>query len=356
MPCSTLGDNCHVRPRFSVVLVVRNRADVIGRAVAGVLAQTFGRFELVVVDDGSTDDTVAVARSVADRRVRIVRQEHAGTAAARTTGVLQARGELVAVLDVDDEVNPGWLARFGQLLDASGASFVGCGGEQVHRDGSRTRITNARGRTGAYVVDRELLVDIGAFGGPLRPPRPAEVLERLVTRIELQGLVAVHTPESLVQWNETPEPERLETMHAEDHAAPQARLRAAQQAIDALARSPIPDEHQLARYATIGGIAAVQAGEPAAARRLFGLARSSRPEVARHWARWLVSCCSPVATRVWCSEPTPTEQRSEVCRDSAAPDSTAPDSTQLNSTAERDETASEPPTAESVRRLDVAHR
>jgi glycosyltransferase involved in cell wall biosynthesis len=66
-----------------VVIPVRNRADVVGRAVASVLAQTFAGLEAVVVDDGSTDDSVAAARAVADARVRIVRQEAAGVDEAR---------------------------------------------------------------------------------------------------------------------------------------------------------------------------------------------------------------------------------------------------------------------------------
>ena len=75
-----------MRPRFSVVIPVRDRADVVGRAVASVLAQTFAGLEVVVVDDGSTDDSVAAARAVADGRVRIVRQEAAGLESARRSG------------------------------------------------------------------------------------------------------------------------------------------------------------------------------------------------------------------------------------------------------------------------------
>ena len=80
-------DTVRVRPRFSVVIPVRDRADVVGRAVASVLAQTFADVEVVVVDDGSTDDSVAAARAVSDGRVRIVAQDAAGPAAARRSGV-----------------------------------------------------------------------------------------------------------------------------------------------------------------------------------------------------------------------------------------------------------------------------
>ena len=111
-----------VPPRFSVIIAVQDREDVVGRAVAGVLAQTFVDLEVVVVDDGSTDDSVAAARAVADSRVRIVRQERAGIAAARTSGLQRATGDWIMVLDPDDEVAAGWLARMGRIIDATGAA------------------------------------------------------------------------------------------------------------------------------------------------------------------------------------------------------------------------------------------
>ncbi len=69
------------RPRFSVVLPVRDRADVVGRAVASVLAQTFADLELVVVDLGSTDRTLDAVRAVADDRVTILEPGSAATSA-----------------------------------------------------------------------------------------------------------------------------------------------------------------------------------------------------------------------------------------------------------------------------------
>jgi glycosyltransferase involved in cell wall biosynthesis len=107
-----------VRPRFSVVIPVLDNADLVGRAVAAVLAQTFADHEIVVVDRGSTDDTLRAVRSVADRRVRILEEPGVGRHVAATTGIAAARGRWIAVLGPEDEVAPGWLARLGRIVDA----------------------------------------------------------------------------------------------------------------------------------------------------------------------------------------------------------------------------------------------
>ena len=279
---------------------------MIGRATAGVLAQTFGDLEVVVVDDGSVDDSVAAARSVSDGRVRIVRQEAAGVAAALTSGIGRANGDWCVVLDPDDEVAPGWLARLGRLIDATGAGLVSCGGEQRHLDGSFTAVEpqprTVPGepvalcfRSGAFAAPRRLLIDLGAFGGPGDERTPDEVGALLVAAVRDEGAPVVSTPERLVQWN-------ARILDEDTEQGDQLRLRWSLQAIDAVARTPIPDAELLARYATIGGVAAAKLRDRAEARRLFTLARRIEPTTAKHWARCVVAHLPFVSDRIW--EPT----------------------------------------------------
>jgi glycosyltransferase involved in cell wall biosynthesis len=89
-------------PLVSVVLPTFDRADVIGRAVRSALAQWHQDLELLVVDDGSRDGTVERLRGM-DPRLRVLRQENAGVAAARNHGIREAKGSLIAFLDSDDE-------------------------------------------------------------------------------------------------------------------------------------------------------------------------------------------------------------------------------------------------------------
>ena len=101
-----------MNPKISVILPVHNRADVLARAIESVLAQTSPAFELIVVDDGSTDQSVAVAKRFADDRVRVIELgENRGGNAARNAGVRAARAPLIAFLDSDDAYLPGKLER-----------------------------------------------------------------------------------------------------------------------------------------------------------------------------------------------------------------------------------------------------
>jgi glycosyltransferase involved in cell wall biosynthesis len=110
-------------PEISVVIPVFNRAWSIGRAVRSVLAQSFGDFELLIVDDASTDDLKGALQPFAGARLRVLRHErNRGTAAARNTGIRASRGEAIAFLDSDDEWLPAKLERQRALLAASGKS------------------------------------------------------------------------------------------------------------------------------------------------------------------------------------------------------------------------------------------
>jgi glycosyltransferase involved in cell wall biosynthesis len=110
-------------PRVSVVMPTYNRRDTILRAVESVRAQSFGDFELVVVDDGSTDGThelfeggAGIARI--DPRVRLIRQANQGVGGARNTAMTAARGELIAFLDSDDAWPAHHLALATAFFDA----------------------------------------------------------------------------------------------------------------------------------------------------------------------------------------------------------------------------------------------
>jgi glycosyltransferase involved in cell wall biosynthesis len=104
-------------PRVSIVIAVYNGAPTIERALASVFAQTYTDYEVIVVNDGSTDDTAAVLARFGDR-IRVITQSNRGLSAARTAGVRASTGEYVAFLDDDDEWMPEKLAHCVPVLDA----------------------------------------------------------------------------------------------------------------------------------------------------------------------------------------------------------------------------------------------
>jgi glycosyltransferase involved in cell wall biosynthesis len=108
-----------MNPFFSVIVPVYNRAHVLARALQSVLTQSCGDFEIVVVDDGSSDDPAAAIAALGDPRIRYLRQENRGGGAARNAGLDTARGRYIAPLDSDDEFLPGHLERMKSLLEGT---------------------------------------------------------------------------------------------------------------------------------------------------------------------------------------------------------------------------------------------
>ncbi len=94
-------------PTVSVVIPTYNRAHLVGRAIQSVLNQTYHDFEIIIVDDGSIDNTEDVVKSLNDPSIRYTRHDqNRGGSAARNTGIKMARGEYVAFQDSDDEYLP----------------------------------------------------------------------------------------------------------------------------------------------------------------------------------------------------------------------------------------------------------
>jgi glycosyltransferase involved in cell wall biosynthesis len=128
-----------VTPRVSIVIPTYNRSAIVRRAIDSALAQTFEDLEILVVDDGSTDDTRAALAGYPER-VRYIRQENGGPAAARNHGMRLARGEYIGFLDSDDAYLPrnveAHLRRFEERPEAG---LVYCGIEILDKNGKRIK-------------------------------------------------------------------------------------------------------------------------------------------------------------------------------------------------------------------------
>jgi glycosyltransferase involved in cell wall biosynthesis len=114
-------------PRVTVIIPTFNMAAFIGEAIESVLNQTFQSYELIVIDDGSTDETALVAQRY-ESRIRYVHQANAGANAARNHGIRLGRGSAIAFLDADDVWLPRKLELQVALLDERpDVKLVGCG-------------------------------------------------------------------------------------------------------------------------------------------------------------------------------------------------------------------------------------
>jgi len=127
----------HEKPVISVIIPTHNYSKFLPEAVESVLNQTFSDFELIIVDDGSSDDTAAVVEPyLRDCRVRYFYQDNKGLSAARNAGIKAAKGEFIALLDSDDVWMPTKLERQIQLFkDKPDVALVYCMVEHIDENG-----------------------------------------------------------------------------------------------------------------------------------------------------------------------------------------------------------------------------
>ncbi len=103
---------------ISVVIPLYNKENLIGNTIQTVLNQTYQDFEIVVINDGSTDNSFAEVEKINDSRIRLINQKNAGVSAARNRGIQEAEGEYLAFLDADDKWHPDYLESIEKLTKA----------------------------------------------------------------------------------------------------------------------------------------------------------------------------------------------------------------------------------------------
>lgn len=208
------------RPHVTVIIPTYNRARLLARALDSVVAQTFDDFEVLVVDDGSTDDTEETVAAYADRRIRYLRQpQNAGVAAARNRGLRESRGELIAFLDSDDE----WfrqklarqVARFRDLPSHVGLLYGGVENEDG-RGGRRIQTPRYRGNvylellvhnvihgTSGVMIRRHVVASAGFFDEGIPAIEDYDYWVRIARFFEID-----YIDEPLIRYHEPPDLER----------------------------------------------------------------------------------------------------------------------------------------------------
>lgn len=172
------------RPLFSVIMPAYNSAEFIVEAIESVLAQRFERWELLIVDDGSTDSTLALASSYAAReqRIRVLSQTNAGTASARNLALEHATGSWALLLDSDDMLLPHCMSTYERFIaDNPGHVMYSCNARILYPSGrQRTLLRGKSSRaplsasvrdalfadpltTQAAVADLETVKRVGGF-------------------------------------------------------------------------------------------------------------------------------------------------------------------------------------------------
>ena len=205
-------------PLFSAVVPCFNAADTLAEAVDSVLAQSCPDFEILIVDDGSTDGSFEIARRLEeeDPRIRVIGRSRQGPSAARNCGVVAARGSLIAFLDADDRWHPRKLELHHLQLrekSSTGVAFAGVRkidveGKVLGRCRSCSRVSlpfllrgNPTVTTSNVVARRAVFDDVGFFNVDMRY---AEDLDWLV-RVALDGRWSIEgLPEVLTDYRISP--------------------------------------------------------------------------------------------------------------------------------------------------------
>ena len=299
--------------RVAIIVPVYNGAETVAEAIASVLAQTYRDFELIAIDDGSTDSTPAVLRRYANS-LRIITRPNGGISAARNSGLGDSSSEYVALLDCDDTWMPTMLERTVAALEGDQSCVMAytdlavidsngtplntslVGPEVAHPptlDEMFTRLWPIM--PSAVVIRRPALEAIGGFAEEFR----SYGFEDAYCWLRLRELGPfVYLPERLVQWRFAPYPRPLKNFAAH----PESRAMFARLVRERWGRSvePLLQSRARASRSLLGfiGLTELRNGNPQQARDAFRRALQLDPRRLKNYLRFLRTFLPPGLARV----------------------------------------------------------
>ena len=288
--------------RFSVVISTYNRARVVPHAIRSVLDQQGVELELIVVDDGSVDDTAKVLDELSDPRLKVVHRANGGFSAARNSGIAVATGEWVAFLDDDDMALPGWLSCLAEMTD-NGVGVVCCAAEYRSRDGALVSIARpgadslfdnrtALFLAGTFAARADLLRSVGGFDERLACSQNTDLGLRLLTGLTERDLEIRTSDRPCV---------RLEHRPAIDRPSvnPTVLFHGTRMLIDNHRERLARDPHGRAVLNGVLGVSAARLGRWHDARSALFTSVRAEPLRLRHWLRFGFASVPPLGRRVW---------------------------------------------------------
>lgn len=282
--------------QFSVIIPTHNRERLLPRTLDSVLAQTFTNYEVIIVDDGSTDRTQQVVEQYlqTNPHVRYHLQQNQGACTARNYGGSLASGSFLIFLDDDDTVEPDWLSVLSDLLATPG-SLVACCGCRYVEDGMTWKQqppSTRRGLflSGTFAIAKHLFNEAGQYREDLPANQQSEFRLRVLPLLDGTTLLNT-TPKSLVISHRHDQPNIREDLPAIYQSAlfilneHRAQLR--------------KNARTFASWSTSTGGYAAKLGKFSEARQLFLQAIRSYPRDVKNYARVLLTLIPGLRTAVW---------------------------------------------------------
>jgi glycosyltransferase involved in cell wall biosynthesis len=291
-------------PRFSVVIPTHNRAAVLQHAIDDVLAQRWSDLEVIVVDDGSTDETAASLSTISDPRLRFLAREQGGPGRARNAGAAAARGSWLTFLDDDDRVADEWLSIFDEHTRDAGVGLVCCGTTLVDEDGAvlgayrpedlGPLYGNARAlfAPAAFAVAKPVFDAVGGYDPLMTFGENFELGMRLGSVCKERALRIETDDRCPVRWTRRPGPPPTRARARDLHGA----------AVRLLEKHPGPlAADRDARWATLSmaGVNAARLGRNREAWGWLAQAMRVQPTRRKSWLRLGAACVPLVARRLW---------------------------------------------------------
>jgi glycosyltransferase involved in cell wall biosynthesis len=125
----------HLGSMVSVIIPIYNCGEVLHRTMQSVISQTYRHLEVLLVDDGSADNSYSIAKAYENEWIKVLRQPNAGAAIARNTGLAASRGEYIQFLDAGDAISPEKIRAQVMILQANPGKLAVCNYRQFTRDG-----------------------------------------------------------------------------------------------------------------------------------------------------------------------------------------------------------------------------
>jgi glycosyltransferase involved in cell wall biosynthesis len=292
-------------PSVSIVIPTYNRGHLISRAIESIIKQTFNEWELIVVDDGSTDNTEDAVRTFSsDQRVKYFRKENSGAAESRNAGVARATSRYITFLDSDDEAEPFWLERMLHTLESNAASVVCCGLTRIDANGKlissempkslapifksvKGRFTNG----GVYLMETSIFHGIGGFDPELRSGQHTELSFRLIPYLEKNGLQIANIFESLIKVYVHDGPRIRHDVNA--------IFLGSSRTLEKHAELFKRDKARYADYLSVAGVYGIRLKKYKESNAFFRQAVVLRPFSIQGWVRLIIANIPILRDRVW---------------------------------------------------------
>lgn len=197
---------------ISIITPTYNRANLLPNMIESVQRQTYSNWELIIVDDGSTDNTEDVIQAyLTDKRIQYLKKQNSGATHTRNVGANLAKGTFLTFLDSDDEAYNGWLQTISNLIDDDTAVAC-CGAVRKMPDGQMLREEpwlyrffgeelKVKFTCGSLFVKKELFDKLGGYDVQLKSNQHTDLGYRLLEYLRNSNLKKKYTNECLIQIN-----------------------------------------------------------------------------------------------------------------------------------------------------------